>query len=377
MAGSRTPGPTGDSLRPLAAGVASSPPPLPPPRGFPSFLPGPVRPDPYHLPGLGQPLLPADVTPARIELVSPAADTVFSIDATPKMPKVDIEVRVAGVAPDPTPQTVFSWTGEISFDEADVCTFGKQGVIFTEKLPPSTVTGGRFTPAFPWFRGGRLTLTVQATVNGMALSNSLKVWIFGTDPGWSAVSAELGDDTLRRIARHESGGIQFENDSGKSHQGVPKLNRLHDGGGGICQITPPSADDLWNWKTNVASGKRVFADKQTVARGFPQRQAASARFQQLVQAVNQGRTAAGLAALSVRVPPFDADQLNKDTIRGFNGYAGGMHEFRLSVVNGELQVTNVNEANKTADAVWEQVPVADRPQSGDPDYVNHVLNTAI
>jgi len=158
---------------------------------------------------------------------------------------------------------------------------------------------------------------------------------------------------------------------------VPKLNRGRDGGGGICQITPPEAEDLWNWKSNVASGKRVFAEKRNAAAAFPRREQNSQRFRDLVQALNQQRTQKGLAALTVTVPAFDADQLSKDTIRGFNGYARGMHEFRLSVVGGVLQVTNVNNQTNTADAVWERVPVADRPQVGDPDYVNHVLSTAI
>jgi hypothetical protein len=217
------------------------------------------------------------VTAAGIEFVSPAADTVFFIDTTPAMPQVDVEVKVVGITPDPTRQTTFSWTVQVNFDEATVCTFGKRGVVFTDSFTASSV-GGRFTPSFPWIRGGRLTLTATASVNRMQLSAELKLWILGTDPGWQAVSAELGSDTLRKIARFETGGVQFENDSGTNHSGVPKLNRGRDGGGGICQITPPSADDLWNWKTNVASGKRVFADKQSAARAFPQTEAASTRF---------------------------------------------------------------------------------------------------
>jgi hypothetical protein len=302
---------------------------------------------------------------------------VFMIDATPSMPRIRIEATIAGVPAAAVAQIPFAWTGDVTFDEAAVCTFGKPGVVFTDPMPPVKTMGGTFTPQFPWIRGGRLTVIAEATVGGQAVRGTLQLWIFGTDPGWTAVKAELGDDTLRRIARHESGGIHFETDKTKSHVGVPKLNRGKDGGGGICQVTPPTADDLWNWKTNIASGKRVFAEKRSIAAGFPQRQANSNQFKQLVQTLNQRRAQRGLPPLTVRVPPFDADQLAKDTIRGFNGYAGGLHEFRLSVVNGELQVANVNEQAKTADAVWERVPAAERPQVGDPDYVNHVLKVAI
>jgi hypothetical protein len=199
---------------------------------------------------------------------SPAANTVYYIDTTPKMPELEIDVRVHGVRPDPTASTKFVWTVQMTFDEAQVCTYGKNGAIFRDSFR-EVVTGGKYRPRFPWIRGGQLSLTAEAAVSGVHVRATLLVWIFGTDPPWSLMSPLIGDDTLRRIVKLESlGGHQFENDAKKKHHGVPVLNRGHDGGGGVCQITPPTSDDLWNWRHNIASGRRVFQEKQNQARHY-------------------------------------------------------------------------------------------------------------
>jgi hypothetical protein len=89
------------------------------------------------------------------------------------------------------------------------------------------------------------------------------------------------------------------------------------------------------------------------------------------------------AQVQVTVPEFNAEQLEDDTIRGFNGWAGDdgfsspkvLHEFRIVVdkKTGNL-VVDSDPKSGTAKAQWERVPVADRPSSGDPDYINSVKN---
>ena len=69
-----------------------------------------------------------------------------------------------------------------------------------------------------------------------------------------------------------------------------------------------------------------------------------------------------------------------DAIRGYNGWFGTdrfgfeLHEFRVAVdvVSGMelLQVTNINEQTLEGIAVWERVPVEDRPtirEANEPD----------
>ena len=67
-----------------------------------------------------------------------------------------------------------------------------------------------------------------------------------------------------------------------------------------------------------------------------------------------------------------------DAIRGYNGWNGTdqfgleLHEFRVAVdqTDGEevLVVTNVNEETLHGEAVWERVPVADRPVTCPRDF---------
>ncbi len=332
-----------------------------------SSAPGPVN----GIPAAASSVAGTTTVPS-IEFVSPKADTVFLVDVTPKMPEIDIELRIVGGGVDPNVPVRVAWTFEVKFDESGMAAFGKAGVVFTDRFAADG--GTRFRPAFPWIRGGQLTITASTTVDERTLTATLKVWIMGTDPGWGALSPLLVSDVFRRIVRAESGGRQFESDRGNARS-VPVLNRGRDGGGGACQITPPSGDDLWSWRANVASGNRVFAGKRINAAAHPGATANSTAFKRLVGALNAKRALTGLKPLVVRVPAYTADQLEKDTIRGYNGYAGGLHEFRLAQTGGELTLANVDEKALTANAVWERVPAADRPQRpGDPNYVEHILN---
>ncbi|MEI8021840.1 MAG: hypothetical protein WCH39_26760, partial [Schlesneria sp.] len=86
---------------------------------------------------------------------------------------------------------------------------------------------------------------------------------------------------------------------------------------------------------------------------------------------------------TINIPAFSSDQKTKDAIRGYNGWAGSdpiapslhLHEYRLARnSNGQL-LFNIIPGTHIATAIWERVPAADRPQnSGDPNYVNHVLS---
>ena len=101
---------------------------------------------------------------------------------------------------------------------------------------------------------------VQGQVRGGSVEATFIAKIIGTDPDIGDIRAELGDDTMRRIANVESGFHQFERDSGTGRI-VPKFNfktnpqgqRVRgDGGAGICQITPRRR------QTRFGIGKRMF-----------------------------------------------------------------------------------------------------------------------
>jgi hypothetical protein len=201
------------------------------------------------------------------------------IDAAAVMPPLPpLEVQIVGIVPDPTPNTSFDWVVNITFDESS-CALGKQGVTpFSDGLLFPNLVGGSLTFAWPWIRGGNLEIAARATVNGKMVEAIFTATITGTDPAIADIRAEIGDDTLRRIANVESGFHQFEKDS-KSGKIVPKFNFGNDaqgnkvrgdGGAGICQITvpPPTAEQIWNWKANVKRGKEILAASRGAARTY-------------------------------------------------------------------------------------------------------------
>ena len=191
----------------------------------------------------------------------------FAISPVPTMPLIfPLQIAVDGISPDPTPTTLFDWLVSVDYTPADDATLGKPGASFSDSFTVNQVLGGSFTPIFPKIRGGNLTLAARGRLKtGELVESIFRGRIVGTDPGQALIRAEIGDDLLRRIARHESGMQQFETDRNPTKGIVPVFNRGRDGGAGACQVTPPTADDIWDWRANVRSGKRMLNEKRAAA----------------------------------------------------------------------------------------------------------------
>ena len=232
------------------------------------------------------------------------------ISKKPEMPPLSpLEIKVDGVSPDPTPNTFFDWEVRVVFDESTT-TLGKAGTVFNDGFTVQHVLGGSFFFIWPWIRGGDLTIQVQGQLRGGTVEATFIAKIVGTDPDIGDVRAALGDDTMRRIANVESGFHQFETDPGTGRI-VPKFNFKQnaqgqkirgDGGVGICQITRknPLAEDVWDWKANVKSGKTIFGAARGAAAGFLGQHAQNGQF------VNS----LGLA---------NAEAIRREAIQNFNG----------------------------------------------------------
>jgi hypothetical protein len=318
---------------------------------------------------------------AEFEIVSPADNTTFDIDpgsaATgPQMPVIQAEARFNGLIPDPTPAATFSWVVSIKFQCSD-CSHGKVKEINDEFR--FTSVGGKTTITLPRVRGGALTISVAVDTATKCYGLETKgLLIRGVNPPRGEVNTACGSVIVQKMVMQESGRRQFDaaRDGGISECPLFSGDRL--GGVGLLQITnpAPTPDDHWDWRANISHGLQILAQKRATARGYPAQVRNSAAFRALVQRFNAGRT----PPATIVLPDFTAEQLELDTTRGYNGWAGRdafgniLHEFRVPLdAAGNLQV-NVGPDNRGVIA-WQQVPGADRPQNtGDPDYVANVLS---
>ena len=239
-------------------------------------------------------------------------------------------------------------------------------------------------------RGSRLSIAVTGMVNGCpvkAFAGSLRIG--GTNPGHGDVEASLPHDTLRAIACYESGQRQFDAPASGGTGLCPLFGAA--GEVGIMQIADASQDEIWDWRKNVATGITLFEEFTKRAQGYPGRVRESAGFKKAVDHFNQGRQSDELAALNVMLPDFtsgnfdnDLQQLERDAIRGYDGWHGTdrfgheLHEFEVAFttvgVEEILRVDETDELARTGVAVWERVPPNARPLGvGDANYVDGVM----
>jgi hypothetical protein len=107
-------------------------------------------------------------------------------------------------------------------------------------------------------------VTVRARANDQIAVITLK--IKGTNPSGTEVRQYLNgkpnSDGFDKILQQESGWRHF-NPSGEPIKSF-------DDGYGMCQLTTPapSFEQVWNWKSNVEGGLKLFADKRTIAIGY-------------------------------------------------------------------------------------------------------------
>jgi hypothetical protein len=175
----------------------------------------------------------------------------------------------------------------------------------------------------------------------------------GTNPRFRDLAQALPTPGLRALVWRESGGRQFDAPPDGGAGPCPLFSRDLLGGVGLMQVTrpAPTAEQTWNWRANVAAGVALYREKERVARGYPARVRASARFAALSAQYAASRRGAGAAAA---VTP-------------------SLHEFRVALdADGRLVV---REEGGRALARWERVPASARPAAGDPNYVAHVLSS--
>ena len=445
MAGATPPGPTDPLKKPTETKDGTSPLSAGQSQGVTGASAGSAAPAAAAAAASGKGLTIEIKAPADVPKATDGTP-LFSITADPKMPVVKVTASVMGVTSgaDPTPKLDFEWTASVSYDSKDtnngISAGGRSWALDAGKsrtidaiTAKGKVTGGAIAITFDKIRGGSLTITVTTTVGGQSVKGEVKGWrIQGTNPSLSAVNDMLPDDAMRRLTCLESQKQQFIPAPKEGGAMYPYFSGDKLLGVGIGQLTypQPTDDQIWDWTANVKAAVVLYNQKKTQAKGYPKLVANSPNFLKLVKEYNDnlskapapaaGAPAAGTAPdagkpapapaaaaapaaggaaaappaaaapakpVQVKVPDFTEEQLQDDTIRGFNGWAGndgftsgpsgGLHEFRIKQdVKTKALVVEGDTKSGTVNAVWERVPIGDRPRKDDkdktPEYVDLV-----
>jgi hypothetical protein len=312
----------------------------------------------------------------------------FAITEECNMPTIKVTARLENAGPGTPMAMPHQWKVNLVFTGAN-CKHSMNRRIEHPEINASTLTN-TFTIPFTQIRGGDLTIevTVRTTnsIGGMATGRSQRLKVIGTNPSTAALlRAAIMSDAFKRLMRHESGLQQFRPAQ------CPYFSRDNLGGVGICQITNPrpTDDQVWSWKENLKRGLQLYKEKENVAKSYPHRVRQSKAFKDLAAAYNRDRVAQStptgpLAPLSIELPDYTQDQVERDTVRGFNGYAGnGLHEYKVRLDAAGRLFVNVDPGGAKGTAEWERVTAADRTtvydalkldssKRGDPDYVENV-----
>jgi hypothetical protein len=314
-------------------------------------------------------------------------DGAYVISADPAMPV--IKANAVGI-PVVTPATAVEWTVVSRFRGDDDCLPMSSGSVQQTEFPQpqqASITldwDGKIT-------GNTVDIAVEAVVGGCLLAASTKQPIKGTNPSRSYIEAALPHKTLRAIACVESDQRQFDASPDGGTARCPLFGP--DGAVGVMGLDGQPPDEaFWDWRANVKGGIDKFNDARDVAKRYPREVRNSAEFQRQKTRLNEIRASLGHEPVTVDLPDFsegdfdsDLKQLERDTIRGYDGYSGNdgfgtggeVHEFRVKM--GEFQGEQlpsliINEGTRAATAQWEQVPTADRPAGPwDPNYVDRVM----
>jgi hypothetical protein len=320
------------------------------------------------------------LTPDRLE---------FPITTEPAMPVIQVRCSIEGIRPDPTPNASYEWRAVLDFHAAD-CKHGVAPARPALQLN-GTATGGVFSFQFAEIRGGRLTISVRAVLSGQTYSAERgDLRIVGTNPLYTQLTQAIPSKVFRAITWHESAGRQFLGASNGGTSACPLFSADGKGGVGLTQMTNPAPTSLetWNWRANIDGGMKLFDEKKGIARAFPRKYRAGTSFTGLVAAYNAERAKTKLPPITVTLPEFTNEQVEVDALRGYNGYAAGVHEYRAATDKDGKLVVALAADGRSGIASWVQISTAERTKAyddaglakkdrGDVDYVHNILSASV
>ncbi|MEN3748860.1 hypothetical protein TPR58_16920 [Sphingomonas sp. HF-S3] len=331
-----------------------------------------------------------------------AGDTRFHISLAPAMPVVELTAK--GEDGRALPGASCTWTFVLDYPGFITVPQGFRRNGRAYRHPPiAAVTGNPVRVPFAIVTGGRLTATVTASVGGRPVTATREdILIGGTNPSGTDLATAVPDKLMRQMIQQESGGAQFNDGrAGLPAQAInPNWSQDNLRGVGLGQLTnpPPTADEVWNWRSNAASLQRRYRDKRRSGATLHTRITASARFQAEVAALAEWRRAEGLPPIRVSLPALTEQQQDLEGLRAYNGfgrtvageYLDHIHEYepalttltsatRRDPAGRALTSPPVPAVDGNGAGSWTQISGAERNRRsggqapGDPDYVAHVL----
>lgn len=209
---------------------------------------------------LGQPAASTPNASAPVMVIDrPRPGEIVYISELPAVPAFTCFAHIVGARPDPSATAAYTWTMTIE----DKTARNLRCVAVEEARE---LVGGQWTPPFPEVRGGEVTITASATVDGTPVSAKVVMSILGKNPDKEVVKnfcliegGEHDGPDLILIAQHETGIQQF--DPGTF---IPLYNRSGSSAVGLMQILDPpaSCEARWNWQQNIREGLKLLKAKR-------------------------------------------------------------------------------------------------------------------
>ena len=328
--------------------------------------------------------------PAALKLTCNPAGPHFPITEQCQMPAITVTAELENASPGASVTAQYEWLVTLEFHRHG-CIHAPDRVLKHDDIRQTTTTNTLQIP-FTQIRGGSLTISVTAnTASGRLTAATKGLFVTGTNPSVTALAAEAANnEAFRKLMRVESRLRQFLAPT------CPLFSSDGFGGVGLCQLTrpQPTPEQIWSWKENVKGGWALYKSKEAIAKAYPRQVRHSTRFKRLVKAYNDERKKRLMKMpkfvppvhdLIINLPNFTDRQLMLDTLRGFNGWAGGLHEYRVQTDRNGVLVVDENPLGLSGTAVWERVTAADRiayynlhkiaaNHRGDPNYVSDVMS---
>jgi len=266
----------------------------------------------------------------------PKNQTVLDITASPvpKMPNIVADVTLTGAK---ATGIQFQWTVTIGLPAEG------GGRDITDVSFTQTTTGKSVNfHGKAWnklIRGGDVTITVKAVVNGQVMEATLGgLEIIGENPTAAQVQAFIDtkkipakypgvtqysyDTVVADIVQAESSNQQFVN-------GLPNWSPDGKFGAGLMQVTPATDAEVWSWQANLSAGIALFNKDLAQAASFAT-QTAHKLHAQLTSLAKKLHLTGGVV-----LAPFTGDDVVREAIQLFNGG----HDYQPERdANGKLHV---------------------------------------